>query len=96
MEDDDNLDSTGAIIDLGTTAKTHLRLLKLAYQRLGPWPKTSSEYQHLITQVQQNYSADTKDMPGPEKWQIKGFGNGKAEAGEGAFGNVKSWQLMGY
>ena len=120
MGDDDDYDSTGAILaehgitpsdgaavnsvngvngdstDQSAVARTHLRNLKFAYQLLGSWPRSSSEYENLFVQVQQNFSAETKDMQGPDKWQVKGFGNGKAESGEGAFDfdKVQTWELL--
>lgn len=112
MDDDDDWDSTGAIlaehgislklqtngqadgiVDEGAVAKTHLRLLKLAYQRLGYWPRSHEEYERLVGQVQNTF-ATTKDIQTPDKWQVKGYGGGKAESNEGTFEKVESWQLM--
>lgn len=113
MDDDDDWDSTGAILaehgislklqdsnghangsdmDESAIAKTHLRLLKLAYQRLGYWPRSHDEYERLVARVQENFAA-TKDIQTPDKWQVKGYGSGKAESNEGAFENVGKWHL---
>lgn len=74
-------------------AKKHLQLLKLAYQRLGAWPKSPSEYERLVKQVQHDFPAETKDLQPIDKWQVKGFGNGKAESDEGVFKHG-GWRLM--
>lgn len=115
MGDDDDFDSTGAIlaehgitlgnqasvngaangsVDQEAMAKMHLRMLKLGYQRLGSWPRPFSEYEHLIGHVLHSFSIDNKDLQAPDKWQAKGYGNGKAESNEGTFEKVDSWQLL--
>ena len=82
-------------IDPSATALKHLKLLKLAYERLGSWPKPYDEYKHLNAQVFRAFAGDAKwkGVEGTEKWDAKGFGNGKAESGEGEFGGVKEWGL---
>ena len=114
MDDDEDLDSTGAIlaehgvsigtpsvnveangnVDQGGMAEMHLRLLKLAYQRLGSWPRPYAEYERLIAQVLQAFSIDAKNVQTPDKWQTKGFGSGKAESSDGAFDKAGGWQLV--
>lgn len=74
-------------------AKTHLRLLKLAVQRLGGWPGAHGEHEMLVHQVQ-NAFPETKELQTPDKWQIKGFGQGKAESSEGTFVKVGEWRLL--
>ena len=112
MDDDDDMDSTGAILaehgislklqsnghangteDEAVVAKTHLRLLKLAYQRLGQWPRSHDEYERLIGRVHDTFTT-TKDIQTPDKWQVKGYGGGKAESNEGAFDKTQSWGLV--
>lgn len=73
-------------------AKMHLHLLKLSYQRLGYWPRPQSEYESLVGEVVREFSIDSKESP--DKWQVKGFGGGKAESNDGVFDKVNSWQLV--
>jgi hypothetical protein len=82
-------------IDRPATALRHLRLLKLAYQRLGGWPKPYAEYEHLNAQVFREFGADPKwkGVQGTETWDAKAFGQGKAEAQDGAFFGVGEWGL---
>jgi hypothetical protein len=82
-------------IDRSAVAFRHLQLLKLAYQRLGGWPKSYNEYGRLIAKVFSIYGTDTKWMgvQNPEKWSAQGFGNGVAESQHGAFRDVAVWAL---
>jgi tetratricopeptide (TPR) repeat protein len=82
-------------IDHSATALKHLHLLKLAYQRLGAWPKSYDEYGRLNAQLFGVFGQDQrwKGVEGTEKWDAKGFGNGKAESQEGAFRGVGDWSL---
>lgn len=82
-------------IDRSATALRHLRLLKLAYQRLGSWPKPYSEYEHLNAQIFREFGADPewKGVQGTETWDAKGFGSGKAEFQDGAFVGIGDWKL---
>lgn len=77
----------------GAGARKHLHLLKLAYQRLGAWPKSPADYERLVKQVQHDFPSETKDVQPIDKWQIKGFGNGKAESEDGMFKHG-GWQLI--
>ena len=81
-------------VDRSADVKTHLRLLKLAYQRLGQWPKSYNVYEQLNADVFRLYGAQLKGVEGVEKWQVKGFGSGKAESEDGAFVAPKQWDIV--
>ncbi|KAF2812396.1 NACHT domain-containing protein [Mytilinidion resinicola] len=78
-------------------AKRHLVLLKLAFQRLGGWPKAAGEYERLNAEAFRVFgaSAEWKGLEGVEKWSTKGFGGGKAESEAGVFKEqgVGSWEF---
>ncbi|KAJ4371534.1 hypothetical protein N0V83_004753 [Neocucurbitaria cava] len=76
-----------ATIDRSATALKHLHLLKLAYQRLGGWPKPYDEYERLNAQIFRAFGAEEqwKGVAGTEKWDAKAFGGGKAESQDGGF-----------
>ncbi|KAH3949571.1 hypothetical protein HBH64_038280 [Parastagonospora nodorum] len=84
-----------AQIDRSALALKHLNLLKMAYQRLGGWPKSYSEYEHLNAQLFRVFGAESgwKGVQGTEKWDAKGFGNGKAESQDGAFNGLEDWSF---
>jgi hypothetical protein len=85
--------SSESQVDKSALALKHLRLLKLAFQRLGGWPKAYTDYERLNAQIFRTFGAEKawKGVEGTEKWDAKGFGSGKAESGEGAFEGVKEW-----
>lgn len=81
-----------------TAAKTHLRLLKFALQRLGTWVKPAHEYEQLTAKAWSEFgselsAAGVKEGQAYSKgWKLEGFGNGKSEGGnEGAFVQPESW-----
>lgn len=79
----------------GEHVRQHLRLLKLAVQRLGAWPKDYSEYERLNADVFREFGSDLKSVEGVEKWDLKSFGAGKAEGNEDMLnGEVKNWELV--
>ncbi|KAF2130419.1 hypothetical protein P153DRAFT_314293 [Dothidotthia symphoricarpi CBS 119687] len=80
-------------IDRSAIALRHLHLLKLAYQRLGAWPKSNDEYIRLNAQVFGAFGSESswKGVQGVERWDAKQFGSGKAESQEGVFAGVKDW-----
>jgi hypothetical protein len=80
-------------IDKSAIALRHLQLLKLAYQRLGAWPKPYEEYEHLNAQLFRTFGSDTKwkGVQGTEKWSAKEFGHGKAESQDGSFKGISDW-----
>lgn len=62
--------------------KQHFKLFKLAIQRLGGWPKDFSEYERMNADLYREYPSALKGVEGVEKWDLKGFGSGKAESSE--------------
>ena len=82
-------------IDRSAIALRHLQLLKLAYQRLGGWPKLYDEYERLNAQVFRTFGTEAKwkGVQGTEKWSAKEFGNGKAESQDGGFKGIQNWAL---
>ena len=82
-------------IDRSAIALRQLQLMKLAYQRLGGWPKSYEEYERLNAQVFRTFGSDAKwkGVQGTEKWSAKEFGNGKAESQDGAFRGIEDWAL---
>ena len=84
-------------IDRAALALRHLHLMKLAYQRLGSWPKSYKEYEKLNAEVFRTFGAEEewKGVQGVEKWNAKEFGAGKAESNDGAFEGVESWAFVG-
>ena len=86
--------SNGKPVDRSADVKTHLHLLKLAYQRFGQWPKQYAVYEQLNADVFRMYGTALKGVEGVEKWQVKGFGAGKAESEEGTFATPKEWDIV--
>lgn len=80
-------------IDAPALALRHLTLLKLAYQRLGSWPKKYEEYERLNALVFRVFGGESswKSAQGIEKWSAKDFGSGKAESSDGAFKGIDDW-----
>lgn len=74
--------------------KEHLHLLKLAYQRLGQWPKQYAVYEKLNADLFKVFPSELKGSEGVEKWQAKGFGSGKAESNDGVFRGNSSWEIL--
>lgn len=74
-------------VDASALALRHLHLLKLAYQRLGGWPKPYAEYERLNAQLFRVFGGEAqwKGVEGTEKWDAKSFGGGKAESEDGVF-----------
>jgi hypothetical protein len=81
-------------VDRSAEVKTHLNLLKLAYQRYGQWPKAYGVYEQLNADIFASYGGALKGAEGVEKWSAKGFGAGKAESGLGAFTAPKQWDII--
>ncbi|KAH9885657.1 NACHT domain protein [Xylariomycetidae sp. FL2044] len=79
----------------GEHARQHLRLLKLALERLGSWPKDYAEYERLNADVFREFADALKGVEGVEKWNLGGFGNGKAEGDEDLLSaEVGNWELV--
>ena len=76
--------------------RTHIRLLKLAFQRLGGWAKPASDYERLTATAWKEFGAELgmeEDQVLSAKWSIKGFGGGKAESNDDDFKAPKIWTI---
>lgn len=93
-EDDDGIDDDEQV-DRPALVKQHLKFLKLAYQRLGKWPKNYAVYEKLNADVFRTYASDLKGVEGVERWNAKSFGSGKAESNEDEFKGVNDWEILG-
>lgn len=81
--------------DAGATVRQHLHLLKLAVERLGGWPKDFAEYERLNADVFREFQTELHGVEGVEKWNLKAFGAGKAEADDDLLDpNFKDWELF--
>ncbi|KAH8730903.1 hypothetical protein GQ44DRAFT_672903 [Phaeosphaeriaceae sp. PMI808] len=82
-------------IDRSAFALKHMQLLKLAYQRLGGWPKAYDDYERLNAQIFRTFGSEAqwKGVEGTEKWDAKAFGAGKAESEEGTFRGIGDWSF---
>ena len=82
-------------IDKSALALKHMRLLKMAYQRLGGWPKSYDNYERLNAQIFRTFGSEKqwKGVEGTEKWDAKAYGNGKAESQEGSFQAIEDWSF---
>ena len=80
-------------INKSDLALKHLHLLKLAFQRLGAWPKQYAEYERLNAQIFRTFGGEEKwkGVQGTEKWDAKGYGQGKAESEKGGFEGLAEW-----
>ncbi|KAH6658883.1 NACHT domain protein [Truncatella angustata] len=80
----------------GQRVRQHLHLLKLALERLGDYPKDYSEYEHLNADVFREFLEDLDGVEGVEKWNIKKFGGGKAEADDDLVkpDDIKIWEIV--
>lgn len=88
-------DGGQATVSEGEHVRQHLRLLKLAVERLGSWPKDYSEYERMNADVFREFATDLKGVEGVEKWDLKKFGAGKAESNEDMLNaNLKNWELV--
>nr|POE74801.1 hypothetical protein CFP56_37332 [Quercus suber] len=74
--------------------KTHLVMLRNAYQRLGSWPKEYAVYERLNAAVYRKYSGQLSGVEGVEKWTAKGFGAGKSQTTEGSFVGISDWEIL--
>ncbi|CAI4213566.1 unnamed protein product [Parascedosporium putredinis] len=78
----------------GQYARQHLRLLKLAIERLGSWPKEYQEYERLNADIFREFPNELKGVEGVEKWNLSSYGHGKAEAGDDLLDpNFAEWEL---
>ncbi|KAJ5301736.1 hypothetical protein N7508_006599 [Penicillium antarcticum] len=66
----------------GKHVRQHLHMLKLAVERLGDWPKDYSEYEKLSQDLFNTFGNDLEGVDGVDKWNLKSFGSGQAEASD--------------
>ncbi|KAJ5536107.1 hypothetical protein N7513_009293 [Penicillium frequentans] len=66
----------------GKHVRQHLRMLKLAVERLGDWPKDYSEYERLNQELFNAFAHDLEGVEGVDKWNLQSFGSGQAEASD--------------
>ena len=82
-------------LDDGQYVREHLRHLKLVVERLGAWPKDYSEYERLGADVFRQYGNDLEGVERVDKWDLGGYGSGKAEADDDLFeADFKDWELV--
>ncbi|RDW79099.1 NACHT domain protein [Aspergillus mulundensis] len=102
---DGGMSTDGSVLDLDNDlanaslgddqVRLHFKLFKLAIQRLGGWPKDYSEYERLNADLFREYPEALNGLEGVEKWDLKGFGAGKAESNEDQVDvDFKDWQLF--
>ncbi|CAG8900204.1 unnamed protein product [Penicillium egyptiacum] len=85
---------SGYSLASGEHVRAHLNLLKLSVQRLGDWPKEYSEYQALSAGLFAEFGDELKGVDGVEKWNLKGFGSGKAASAEDTLDlKVFTWSI---
>ncbi|KAJ5767230.1 uncharacterized protein N7511_004846 [Penicillium nucicola] len=66
----------------GKHVRQHLHMLKLAVERLGDWPKEYSEYERLSQDLFSLFGHDLEGVESVDKWNLKSFGSGQAEASD--------------
>ncbi|KAL2814087.1 hypothetical protein BDW59DRAFT_167290 [Aspergillus cavernicola] len=69
----------------GKRVRQHLHLLKLSIERLGSWPKDYAEYERLNADLFNVFGDDLRGVEGLDRWNLKQFGAGKAEASDDLF-----------
>lgn len=91
----ESLEQSASLVNKPVLAIRHLQLLKLAFQRLGGWPKHYSEYERLNANLFKEFGGHEawKGAQGVEKWSANEYGSGKAEKQLGTFEGVSEWQL---
>ena len=94
IDEDQDGKADEADVNTPKLVKMHLHLLKLAFQRLGSWPKNYGIYERLNADVFKAFGNQLQGSEGVEKWQAKGFGAGKAEAKDGEFSSVSDWEIL--
>ncbi|KAJ5102654.1 hypothetical protein N7532_003183 [Penicillium argentinense] len=82
MSSSSSASSPGENAEDGKHVRQHLRMLKLAVERLGDWPKEYSEYERLSHDLFSAFANDLEGVDGVDKWNLKSFGSGKAEASD--------------
>ncbi|RAL01455.1 NACHT domain protein [Aspergillus ibericus CBS 121593] len=79
----------------GEHVKQHMKLFKLAVERLGDWPGDYSDYERMNADVFREFPDEMKGVEGVEKWNLKSFGGGKAESDEDVLNlNLQTWDIL--
>jgi hypothetical protein len=79
----------------GAFVRQHLWHLKLALERLGGWANSYGEYERLNADVFRQYAAELQGVEGVERWNLDGYGAGKAESQEDLLDvDVQTWGLL--
>lgn len=84
-------------LNFAAIARRHLDLMRLAYQRLGDWPRPYSEsrYRELSDKIFAKFDGE-KEMRGAQpvkSWSNKGFGKGNAESDDGTLKDPLDWSF---
>lgn len=74
--------SPGENSEEGKHVRQHLHMLKLSVERLGEWPKEYTEYERLSHDLFSAFTNDLEGVDGVDKWNLKLFGSGQAEASD--------------
>lgn len=82
MSSPSSASSSGETAEEGKHVRQHLRMLKLAVERLGDWPKDYSEYERLNQDLFRMFANDLEGVDGVDKWNLQSFGSGRAEAND--------------
>ncbi|KAJ5835685.1 hypothetical protein N7447_001711 [Penicillium robsamsonii] len=82
MSSPSSASSPGENSEEGKHVRKHLHMLKLAIERLGDWPKEYSEYEGLNHDLFSTFPNDLEGVDGVDKWNLKSFGSGRAEASD--------------
>ncbi|KAJ5513442.1 hypothetical protein N7463_002994 [Penicillium fimorum] len=82
MSSPSSASSPGEHSEEGKFVRKHLHMLKLAIERLGDWPKEYSEYECLNHDLFGTFPNDLEGVDGVDKWNLKSFGSGRAEASD--------------
>jgi hypothetical protein len=80
-----------------TAIKIHIRLLKLAYQRHGGWPKQAADYERLTSKVWSEFKSELsvkEEQVVSSKWTANGFGGGKAESNADDWKIPEEWSIL--
>lgn len=79
----------------GEYVRRHMLHMKLALERLGGWAKDQTEYERLCAEAFKQYPEDLEGVQGVEKWDLKKYGAGKAEAGDDLLdAGFDEWEIL--
>ncbi|PYH95457.1 NACHT domain protein [Aspergillus ellipticus CBS 707.79] len=79
----------------GEHVRQHLKLFKLAVERLGDWPGDYEDYNRLNAAVFKEFPKSLEGVEGVEKWNLKAFGSGKAESNDDVLNlDLQTWDIL--